>query len=370
MTANTPSPDGTRVATAADARDVTAPATGLAELGALARSGRADYGAEALVVCDQLVRIFSAEGVEVQALQGLDLLVSERELTALVGASGSGKSTLLSILGGLDKPTAGTVRVAGHNLGKLGPRDWLEYRRHTVGFIWQQTARNLVPYLTAYQNAQLPMRFAGVKRKERRDRAMQLLETVGVGYCRDRFPQQMSGGEQQRVAIATACANDPRLLLADEPTGELDSHTAADVFGALRAVNVDLGTTVLIVTHDAEVATQVDRTVAIRNGRTSMETLREVVQPLEGGEVAGPGRREVEYAVLDRNGRLQLPARMTERLGMRERVRLDERTDHIGVWPGFENGAENGAEHGLENNGADNDAGGEGGDAERTEQPA
>jgi ABC-type lipoprotein export system ATPase subunit len=345
----------------AELHDETAPAAGLAELGALARSGRTEYGTDALVACDQLVRIFSAEGVEVQALQGLDLLVSARELTALVGASGSGKSTLLSILGGLDKPTAGTVRVAGHNLAELGPRDWLSYRRHTVGFIWQQTARNLVPYLTAYQNAQLPMRFAGVRRKARRDRALELLETVGVGYCRDRYPQQMSGGEQQRVAIATACANDPRLLLADEPTGELDSHTAADVFGALRAVNRDLGTTVLIVTHDVEVAGQVDRTVAIRNGRTSMETLREAVQPLEGeGSGTGePGRRQVEYAVLDRNGRLQLPARMTERLGMRDRVRLAEQTDHIGVWPGLEGSAD-----------SDSDGDGGGGDAERTEQRA
>ncbi|HWC80828.1 MAG TPA: ABC transporter ATP-binding protein [Pseudonocardiaceae bacterium] len=324
MTADAPSPNDPRTGL----RAATAPAAGLAELGALARSGRTDYGTDALVVCDQLVRIFSAEGVEVQALQGLDLLVSAGELTALVGASGSGKSTLLGILAGLDKPTAGTVRVAGRELAELGPRDWLDYRRHTVGFIWQQTARNLVPYLTAEQNVRLPMRFAGVRRKARRDRAIQLLETVGVGYCRDRCPRQLSGGEQQRVAIATACANNPRLLLADEPTGELDSHTAADVFGALRAVNRDLGTTILIVTHDIEVAGQVDRTVAIRNGRTSTETLREAVQ------ATGSDRREVEYAVLDRNGRLQLPERMTERLGMRDRVRLDEQTDHIAVRPG------------------------------------
>jgi ABC-type lipoprotein export system ATPase subunit len=327
--AGAPSSDDARTAGSAELRAATAPAAGLAELGAQARSGRTEYGTDALVVCDQLVRIFAAEGVEVQALQGLDLLVAERELTALVGASGSGKSTLLAILGGLDKPSAGTVRVAGHDLAELGPRDWLDYRRHTVGFIWQQTARNLVPYLTALQNAQLPMRFAGVRRKARRDRAMELLETVGVGYCRDRYPRQMSGGEQQRVAIATAVANDPRLLLADEPTGELDSNTAGDVFGALRAVNRDLGTTVLIVTHDIEVAGQVDRTVAIRNGRTSTETLR---------EAAEPGGREVEYAVLDRNGRLQLPARMTEHLGMRDRVLLDERADHIAVWPGAESG--------------------------------
>jgi ABC-type lipoprotein export system ATPase subunit len=333
VTAETPAPDddGARTAIEAEPRDTTAPAAGLAELGALVRSGRTEYGADALVVCDQLVRIFATEGIEVQALQGLDLLVSEGELTALVGASGSGKSTLLGILGGLDKPTAGTVRVDGQNLAELGPRDWLDYRRHTVGFIWQQTARNLVPYLTAYQNAQLPMRFAGVRRRARRDRAMELLETVGVSYCRDRYPRQMSGGEQQRVAIATACANGPRLLLADEPTGELDSHTAGAVFGALRAVNQDLGTTVLVVTHDIEVVGQVDRTVAIRNGRTSMETWR---------EAAESGRREVEYAVLDRNGRLQLPARMTERLGMRDRVRLDERADHIAVRPGTDSGGD------------------------------
>jgi ABC-type lipoprotein export system ATPase subunit len=340
VTTDAPTPGDARTAITTEPRDVTAPAAGLAELGALARSGRTEYGTDALVVCDQLVRIFAAEGVEVQALQGLDLLVAERELTALVGASGSGKSTLLSSLGGLDKPTAGTVRVAGHNLAELGPREWLDYRRHATGFIWQQTARNLVPYLTAHQNAQLPLRFAGVRRKARSERAMELLETVGVGYCRDRYPQQMSGGEQQRVAIATACANGPRLLLADEPTGELDSHTAGDVFGALRAVNRDLGTTVLIVTHDIEVAGQVDRTVAIRNGRTSTETLREALRSHQDGDE--PDRRAVEYAVLDRNGRLQLPARMTERLGMRDRVRLDERTDHIAVRPGAESGGDAG----------------------------
>ena len=315
---------------AAALREATAPADDLTQLGAEARAAYKDYGSGTLVSCDQLVRIYQTDGIEVQALQGLDLLISEGELTALVGASGSGKSTLLNILGGLDKPTAGTLRVAGRNVAEMSARDWLEYRRHTVGFVWQQTARNLVPYLTAWQNVALPMRFAGVKRKAREARALELLETVGVAYCRDRRPQQMSGGEQQRVAIATASANSPKLLLADEPTGELDTATAADVFGALRNVNQQLGTTVLIVTHDAEVADQVDRTVAIRNGRTSVETLRSSMTDKDGGR----RRLAVEYAVLDRTGRLQLPAEMTDRLGMRDRVRLDERADHIGVWPG------------------------------------
>ena len=315
---------------AAALREETAPAEDLAQLGAEARAAYSDYGSGTLVSCDQIVRIYQTDGIEVQALQGLDLLIAEGELTALVGASGSGKSTLLNILGGLDKPTAGTLKVAGRNVATMTAGDWLEYRRHTVGFVWQQTARNLVPYLTAWQNVALPMRFAGVKRRVRDARALELLETVGVGYCKNRRPQQMSGGEQQRVAIATACANSPKLLLADEPTGELDTATAADVFGALRNVNQQLGATVLIVTHDAEVSRQVDRTVAIRNGRTSVETLRSSTTDDEGSQT----RHAVEYAVLDRTGRLQLPEEMTERLGMRDRVRLDEHADHIGVWPG------------------------------------
>jgi putative ABC transport system ATP-binding protein len=323
-------------------REETSPADDLAQLGAEARAAYTDFGAGTLVACDQLVRIYQTEGIEVQALQGLDLLIAEGELTALVGASGSGKSTLMNILGGLDRPTAGTLRVAGRNLAELNARDWLEYRRHTVGFVWQQTARNLVPYLTAWQNVALPMRFAGVRRRLRDARALELLDTVGVGYCRDRRPQQMSGGEQQRVAIATACANSPKLLLADEPTGELDTATAAEVFGALRDVNQRLGATVLIVTHDPEVSGQVNRTVAIRNGRTSVETLRSAVagQDGDGDGNADRPRRAVEYAVLDRTGRLQLPAEMTDRLGMRDRVRLDEQVDHIGVWPGDRNEAE------------------------------
>jgi ABC-type lipoprotein export system ATPase subunit len=315
---------------AADLREATTPAAGIDQLGAEARSRRTDYGADALVVCDQLVRIYAADGIEVQALQGLDLLVTPGELTALVGASGSGKSTLLKILGGLDVPTAGTLKVDGRNVAELTGRDWIEYRRHTVGFVWQQAAHNLVPYLTARQNVETPMRFAGLGRKARTARALELLETVGVAHCRDRRPRQLSGGEQQRVAIATACANQPKLLLADEPTGELDAATAADVFGALRTVNRERGTTVLIVTHDADVSDQVSRTVAIRDGRTTSETLRDTTIDADGGEV----RSAVDYAVLDRTGRLQLPAAMTERLGMRDRVRLDERIDHIGVWPG------------------------------------
>jgi len=304
------------------------PSTTIGTLAAAATRAHEDYGAGALIVCDRLVRIYTAEGIEVQALQGLDLVIATGELTALVGASGSGKSTLMNILAGLDSPTAGAVRVAGHDLASMSGRQRLGYRRSVVGFIWQQTSRNLLPYLTAQQNAELPLRLAGTGRRSRRARAGELLDVLGVAYCAGRRPDQLSGGEQQRVAIAVALANSPSVLLADEPTGELDSTTAASVFGALQTANRELGVTVLVVTHDPAVSSMVRRTIAIRDGRTATETLRHDADDGSGGL-----GHAVEYAVLDRAGRLQLPLEMTEALGMRERVRLEAETDHIGVWP-------------------------------------
>jgi ABC-type lipoprotein export system ATPase subunit len=301
-------------------------ASGVAELGAEALAARTSYGEGALVACDRVVRIYAGDGIEVQALQGLDLLVQRGELTALVGASGSGKSTLMNILAGLDAPTAGTVKVAGRDIGALGQRERLNYRRRQVGFIWQQTSRNLLPYLTAAQNVAMPMRFCRVSARRRARRAAELLGALGVGHCAGRRPGQMSGGEQQRTAIATALANEPYLLLADEPTGELDSATARDVFAGLQTANAELGVTVLVVTHDPAVSDQVSRTVAIRDGRTSSETLRHDISD-------GSGRHAVEYAVLDRAGRVQLPRDMLDQLGMRDRVRLEAEPDHIGVWP-------------------------------------
>jgi ABC-type lipoprotein export system ATPase subunit len=300
--------------------------TSIADLGAEAARQHRDFGAGSLIVCDRLVRIYIAAGIEVQALQGLDLLVEEGEIVALVGASGSGKSTLMNILAGLDTPTAGSVRVAGHDLAAMNARQRLAYRRQVVGFIWQQTSRNLLPYLTAQQNVELPMRLAGARARTRRGRAAELLELLGLADCLHRTPDQLSGGEQQRVAIAVALVNEPKVLLADEPTGELDSATAAEVFATLHKANAELGVTVLIVTHDPAVSSVVRRVIAIRDGRTSTETHRQVT----GGQAA---QHAVEYAVLDRAGRLQLPREMTEPLGMRGLVRLESEPDHIGVWP-------------------------------------
>ncbi|MER7174367.1 ABC transporter ATP-binding protein [Streptomyces mesophilus] len=293
----------------------------LADLEARARRAPARGPEDGVIVCDNLVRVYRTEEVEVQALQGLDLTVTEGECVALVGASGSGKSTLLSILSGLDLPTAGRARVAGHDLLAMRRRERLGYRRATVGFVWQQTGRNLLPYLTAQENVALPMKYARVPRRKRQERAAELLGTLGLAYCRDRRPSELSGGEQQRVAVAVATANAPRVLLADEPTGELDTASGEDVFAALRRANEELGATVLVVTHDPQVSEQVRRTVRIRDGRTSTETLR-------GGE------REFaeEFTVLDRAGRLQLPREYVERYGLQGRVRLTGESDHVGVW--------------------------------------
>jgi ABC-type lipoprotein export system ATPase subunit len=306
-----------------------APAAGIGELAAEARQARAAYGGDALIVCDRLVRIYSTGGIEVQALQGLDLLVAEGELTALVGASGSGKSTLMNILAGLDAPTAGTVRVAGHDLAAFSARQRLGYRRSVVGFIWQQASQNLLSYLTARQNVIMPMRLSRTGHAEQGRRADELLAALRVSHCADRRPDRMSGGEQQRTAIAVALANRPRVLLADEPTGQLDTATAADVLAALKTANAEYGVTVLVVSHDPAVAAGVGRTVAIRDGRTSTETLRQATTD-EAGNAA---QHVVEYAVMDRAGRVQLPRGMTRALGMRDRVRLESQSDHIAVLP-------------------------------------
>lgn len=296
------------------------------------------------IVCEQLVRIYKTDALEVQALQGLDLRIATGELTALVGASGSGKSTLLGILAGLDAPTAGSVRVAGRELAGLSHRERLLYRRQTIGFVWQNPGGNLMPHLTAAQNVAMPMRLNRTPRDTRRQRAAELLDSLGVAHCRDRIPAQMSGGEQQRTAIATALANDPRVLLADEPTGELDSETADTVFEGLRTANRDHGVTVLIVTHDAGIAGQVRRTVAMRDGRTSTETLRRAAPQSAAAAAAAAAAtgsfeaatatvEAVEYAVVDRFGRLQLPREFTESYGIRDRVRLTREPGHVGVWP-------------------------------------
>jgi putative ABC transport system ATP-binding protein len=282
---------------------------------------------DASIVCSDLVRIYSSEGVEVQALQGLNLRVASGELVAIVGESGSGKSTLLGILSGLDTPTAGSAQVAGRDLTRLSKPARLDYLRHGVGFVWQQTSRNLVPYLTIRENVALPMVLAGLSKQERARRTEELLSLLEVSPLSERLVGQISGGEQQRAAIAIALANTPAVLLADEPTGELDEAMSVDVLEAMRRVSQELGVTTLIVTHDPTVSDHVSRTVQIRDGRTSSEVLRRATSD-------GASTTTTEsYTVIDAQGRLQLPQDYVTRLELRERVRLALEPDHVGVFP-------------------------------------
>lgn len=293
--------------------------------------GRTDarpaYGSDALIVCDTLVRIYQTEGIEVQALQGLDLLITRGEVVAIVGASGSGKSTLLSILSGHDSPTAGRVRVGKWDLMEMSRRDRVEYRRDMVGFVRQQTSSNLVPYLSAAENIDLPMALAGKRARARRERTADLLGVLGLADMAHRRPSELSGGQQQRVAIAVALANEPEVVFADEPTGELDDATSSEVLDALRHVNEQLEVTVVIVTHDPGVSEHVGRTVAIRDGRTSSEVLRQTLIGDDGSE----STVAQEFALLDRAGRVQLPAEYRHALDLRDRVRLQLESDHVAI---------------------------------------
>jgi putative ABC transport system ATP-binding protein len=300
------------------------------------------------ILCRDLVKIYKGDGLEVFALQGLDLEVEEGEFVAIVGASGSGKSTLLNILAALDTPSAGKAIVGSYDLGNLSRTKAIRYRRKEVGIIWQQTARGLFPYLTAQQNVEAPLTFSGYKGpqdKKKRQWATELLELVGLGDRRDHLVQQLSGGEQQRVAIAVALANRPRLLLADEPTGELDSASALAVYRALQEANHATKVTIILVTHDPEIASHVDRVVSIRDGRTSAELVQRLeetsaaVQEVEEeGQETPPATVTAvqdEFVLVDRFGRLQLPLAYTEQLGLagktsRVRVHLEE--DHITIW--------------------------------------
>lgn len=297
-----------------------------------------DDNDEYMIRCENLVKIYKTSDVEVVALQGLDLDVKKGELMAIVGNSGSGKSTLLNMLGGLDKPSAGNLMIDGKNLLKFTDKDYVEYKRSTVGFVWQNNARNLVPYLTAVQNVELPMLLKG--RRKRRQRALELLDKVGLSHRKNSRLDQMSGGEQQRVAIAIALANDPRLLLADEPTGSVDTKTSNMILDIFKELNKNEGITVVIVTHDLKLANHIDRVVAIRDGRTSSEIVRKRSYAEELNELGeaiavteDAGDTHEELAVLDRSGRLQLPKDYMQSLeikgGDKVRVEFDEERQGI-----------------------------------------
>lgn len=292
-----------------------------------------------MILCENLVKIYKTGDIEVVALQGLDLTVEDGELMAIVGNSGSGKSTLLNMLGGLDRPSAGQLFVDGKNLLKMTPKEMTEYKRSTVGFVWQNSARNLIPYLTAQENVEIPLEISGKKVsampplpggkvcRSGKERAGALLELVGLSHRKKSRLTELSGGEQQRVAIAIALANDPKLLLADEPTGTVDSKTTNELLRLFQQLNRELGLTVVIVTHDRLVSSFVNRAVMIRDGRTSSEFIRRpadlsgLSELSDGEEEAVPPPVE-ELAVVDKSGRVQLPKEYLDALGVTGKEKL------------------------------------------------
>src|SRR5579885_1114609 len=290
---------------------------------------------EAFSFCENLVKIYKVADLEAVALQGLDLQIQKGELMAIIGNSGSGKSTLLNILGGLDRPSAGRVLVGGRDLLKMTEGQLVKYKREVVGFVWQHTARNMLPYLTAIENVELPMVISGNYNAKQRAWARELLEVVGLSGRMKHKLSEMSGGEQQRVAIAIGLANRPPLLLADEPTGSVDTKTAATIFDMFRHIRDQYGTTIVIVTHDPKVMSKVDRVVAIRDGKTATETIRRVaidMADFAAGSIV-LGETHEEFVVLDGAGRLQIPREYLEKLSIKKKVRLDLEGDQIVIRP-------------------------------------
>ncbi len=269
-----------------------------------------------LIRCDGLVKIYKTMDVEVFALQGLDLTINEGELLAIIGKSGSGKSTLLSILGLLDTPTAGKLFIDDENIFNMGKSARIEFRRKNFGYVWQDSVKNLLPYLTASENVEIAM-FGSLSSKEKKDRAYYLLDKVGLKGKEEKYPGQMSGGERQRVAIATALCNNPRILLADEPTGAVDSRTSDRIQDLFASLNRELGITVIIVTHDMKLADRVDRTVLISDGKISTEKIRS-------------DEKHSEYSVLDRAGRVRLSEEILSEAGIDgNRVKIEQKDGRI-----------------------------------------
>lgn len=296
-----------------------------------------------MILCDGLVKIYKVQDLEVVALQGLDLMVDRGEFMAIIGPSGSGKSTLMNILGGLDSPSAGKTIVDGQDLLKLSSFALTRYRRHKVGFVWQQPSRNLIPYLSVEENVELPMIVAGISYNERKEWARELLESVDLWDRRHHTLRQLSGGEQQRTAIGVALANKPVLLLADEPTGEVDTSTAQTILDTLRYLNEEYNLTIITVTHDPRISDEVDRVVTIRDGRTSSERVRRLRAEREDEPGDGEGQDEEaaveeevsyhDYVVVDYAGRLQIPRQYLEELGISDRAEVELAEDGVLVKP-------------------------------------
>jgi len=285
-----------------------------------------------MIACDNLVKIYKTKETEVVALQGLDLSIKKGELTAIIGKSGSGKSTLLNIIAGLDRPSAGSIHVDGKNLLKFNDRQLMMYNRETIGFVWQNKARNLIPYLSAELNVQVPMMVTGAK--ERKEKARHLLDTVGLSGRYNSKLRQLSGGEQQRVAIAIALANNPKLLLADEPTGAVDTKTTYRIMELLDKLNLELGVTVVIVTHDMKISSLVDRVISISDGMIGSEMLKKEDYKKKLSELGTANGSYEEFGVIDNKGRIKIPEEYIGSMKIKggERVKIRKSADGFEIY--------------------------------------
>jgi ABC-type lipoprotein export system ATPase subunit len=259
-----------------------------------------------IIDCQNLIKIHKQGNLEVVALQGLDLTMEQGEFVSIVGASGAGKSTLLTILAGFEKPSAGRAVVVERDLTDISRKDLTTYYRRDVGFVWQDFTRNLLPYLNAIQNIELPLLLGGIRRRKRRKRSLALLEAVGLRGKAHAGVHTMSGGEQQRLALCVALAPGPRLLLADELTGELDTETSLEIFDLLRQLSHEGGLSVLVVTHDLAIANRSDRVIRMADGRIATQSRLGAI----------------EHASVDNRGMVQLPRDMMIEAGIGESVRL------------------------------------------------
>lgn len=283
---------------------------------------------ELMIACDNLVKIYKTKEIEVVALQGLDLSIKKGELTAIIGKSGSGKSTLLNIIAGLDRPSAGSIHVDGKNLLKFNDRQLMKYNRETIGFVWQNKARNLIPYLSAELNVQVPMMITGAK--ERKEKARHLLDLVGLGGKYNNKLSQLSGGEQQRVAIAISLANNPKLLLADEPTGAVDTKTTYKLMELFEKLNSELSVTVVIVTHDMKISSMVNRVISISDGMIGSEMLKKDDYRKKLNELDNSGDSHEEYGVIDNKGRIKIPEEYIGNMKIKGGERVKIRKSAVG----------------------------------------
>lgn len=288
----------------------------------------ANEDAKYIVECDGLVKLYKTSEVEVMALQGLELQIEKGELIAIIGKSGSGKTTLLNIIGALEQPSAGKIYIDGQELSTLSPKQLEDIRKKKIGFVWQKSSQNLFPYMTAVENIESQLYYEKMSKKARREKALSLLEEVGLSDKADSFPSELSGGEQQRVAIAVALIRDPEILLADEPTGAVDSKTSDMIQNLFRKLNRERGVTVIIVTHDISLANKVDRVVMISDGRVTTEKImkeeyKENITSINSEDFDMSNVHE-EFSVLDKAGRLKLSDEIREQTGLNSsRVKVE-----------------------------------------------